>query len=42
MGIITDIFLPTGNLQADLLKISDYYTKFTGKNHDQYSGYKNK
>ena len=37
---ITDIFLPTGNLQADLLKISDYYTKFTGKNHDQYSGYK--
>ena len=28
--------------QEDLLKISDYYTKFTGKNHHQYSGYKNK
>ena len=39
---ITDIFLPTGNLHADLIKISEYYSKFTGKNHDQYSGYKNK
>ena len=36
---ITDIFLPTGNLHADLIKISEYYSKFTGKNHDQYSGF---
>ncbi len=36
---ITDIFLPTGNLHADLIKISKYYTKFTSKNQSQFSEY---
>ena len=39
---ITDIFHPTGNLHADIKKISNYYMKFTGKNQSQFSAYQAK
>ena len=37
---ISEIFLPTGNINEDLLFISNFYKQFTGKNHELFAEYK--
>ena len=34
------VFFPTGNLELDLKKISNFYTQFKGKNHHLFAEYK--
>jgi len=37
---ISEIFLPTGDINKDLLFISNFYKQFTGKNHELFAEYK--
>ena len=36
---ISEIFLPTGDINKDLLFISNFYKQFTGKNHELFAEY---
>ena len=36
---ITEVFLPTGDVNKDLTFISDFYKQFSGKNHELFAGY---
>ena len=34
------VFNPTGDVELDIKKISDFYSQFTGKNHHLFAPYK--
>ena len=36
---MTDVFFPTGNIDQDLMKISEFYKRFSGKNHELFANY---